>query len=114
IHFNTSSLNGRNIAKASLKLHANSKTICMTQYGGAGGWKPGQPLGIGGPMPAPSQGPDASLDVTKIVQGWTTTPSSNGRFALQDDTSLDLYHMVIISSRCVTGLQSATLEVSYY
>lgn len=112
LHFDTSALNGHHLAKAQLNLHVNTKPLCITQYGNAdAGYKSGQRLEIGMPMPATS----SVLDVTKLVQSWADSPGPNaGAFALQGDEGVDMYHIVSINTTCVTQLQSPTLDVTYY
>src|SRR5271165_43513 len=122
VHFNTSILNGHQIAQAQLSLPGGTTQggsggqLCLAHYGAADHlWNPGDRLNStsqqgGGPY----QGPDLHLDVTSLVQSWANSPSSNLGITMDGDQQLVIYNMVILASTCLTSFPKATLDVIYY
>jgi hypothetical protein len=118
LHFRTRGLTGHQVSHASLRLSSRgASTACVSQAGTAGQpWRPGQWLALGNPLVegGPFQGPDITVDVTRIVQAWADSPGANQAFALGDGTIFASGVGVVLSTSCVTTFSSAVLNVTYY
>jgi hypothetical protein len=119
-HFNTSALNGHQIAQAQLSLvggtGGNGGQLCLAHYGAADHlWNPGDHLASTSQLGnGPYMGPDLHLDVTSLVQSWANSPASNLGITMDGDQALVIYPMVILASSCMTNFPTATLDVTYY